>query len=148
MKHLHHLFLITTVILSAFGCASQTHTLTENEQADTTIGYDAKLYVFNISGPTLIPQNQKIFDNGKLLTSLPRNKYKIIKISGGAHKLGFQYRKRPVVNLNAIKGKTYYVVIGYNPAKSWAFPLAGDPLVIKQLTEEEAQPLIEELKLH
>jgi len=137
----------TIVILSVFGCASQTPTVIKNGQSSTSSDSAAQLYIFNISGPTLIPQNQKVIDNGKVLVSLPRNKYKIVTISTGAHQLGFQYREKPVVNLNAVKGETYYVVVGYNPARSWAFPLAGDPLVIKQLSEEEAQPLIEKLDL-
>jgi len=39
--------------------------------------------------------------------------------------------------LNAEQGKTCFVVAGYR---------AGDPVVIKQISEEEARPLLQELK--
>jgi len=102
----------------------------------------ARLYVFNISGRTLIPSNQDIIDNGKPLASLPRLTYTIAPIPPGMHDLRLHGRN---LVLNAEGGKRYFVVAGYRPERSWAFPLAGDPVVIKQITEDEARPLLQEL---
>ncbi|MBI3028529.1 MAG: hypothetical protein HYY64_03350 [Candidatus Rokubacteria bacterium] len=102
----------------------------------------ARLYVFNISGWTLIPSNQDIIDNGKQLASLPRLTYTIVPIPPGVHNLRLHGRN---LVLNAEKAKTYFVVAGYGPERSWAFPLAGDPVVVKQITEDEARPLLQEL---
>lgn len=145
MKQLNFLFFVTIVLIAIWGCAPKTSTIIDKQQASVKIDSTAQLYVFNISGPTLIPQNQKVIDNGDVLVSLPRNKYTSIKFSTGQHELTFPYRKKPVVNLNVIEGEKYYVVVGYKPTRSWAFPLAGDPLVIRQISEREAQPLIEKL---
>ncbi len=84
----------------------------------------ARLYVLNISGWTLIPSNRDIIDNGKPLVSLPRLTYMIVSIPPGVHDLRTSGRK---LVLNAEEGKTYFVVAGYRPERSWAFPLAGIP---------------------
>lgn len=102
----------------------------------------AELYVFNISGWTLIPSNQDITDNGNLLVSLPRLSYRKVDIPPGVHDLRLHGR---ALIVNAERGNRYFVVAGYRPERSWAFPLAGDPVIIKQVTEEEARPLLQEL---
>ena len=43
-------------------------------------------------------------------------------------------------------GKTYYIAMGYKPERSWAFPTGGDPVFIKQISEEDARPLLQQLK--
>lgn len=101
---------------------------------------------FNISGWTLIPSNQEVIDGEETIASLPRNTYKKIAVSPGIHNLRPSYRKLPKVDLKAIKGNTYYVVIGYRPERSWALPLLGDPVVFKLISEDEAEPLLKELK--
>jgi hypothetical protein len=107
----------------------------------------AELYVFNDSGWTLIPSNQEVTDNGKPLASLPRQTYSRLFITPGRHVLRPEpFLWKQEVMLNAESGARYYVVIGYRPERSWAWPLAGPPLLMKQLSEEEARPLMTEMK--
>ena len=40
----------------------------------------------------------------------------------------------------------YYIVVGYNPSKSYAFPLGGDPVIIKLISQEEGQNLLKDIK--
>lgn len=85
--------------------------------------------------------------NGKPIASLPRQTYVRLFITPGSHVL----RPEPFlwnqeVALNAESGAKYYVVVGYKPERSWARPLAGPPLIMKQLSEEEARPLTREMK--
>lgn len=130
------------------GCASQGGTISTRQPASSPAHAPqiaeglAELYVFNISGWTLIPSNQDIIDNGKLLTSLPRLTYTAVRIPLGVHDLRLHGRKL-VVNVEG--GKKYFVVAGYRPERSWAFPLAGDSVEIKQITEDEARPLLQQL---
>ena len=67
----------------------------------------------------------------------------IVPIPPGVHDLHLHGRKLALI---AEAGMTHFVVAGYRPERSWAFPLAGDPVVIKQISEEEARPLLQELK--
>ena len=133
------------------GCVAQPATVSQHEtispsvKAPETAEGAAEIYVFNISGWTLIPSNQDVTDNGKPLASLPRLTYKKAYIAPGAHDLQLHGRK---LILDAERGGRYFVVVGYRPERSWAFPLAGDPVVIKQVTEEEARPLMQDLTPH
>jgi hypothetical protein len=103
----------------------------------------AEVYLFNISGWTLIPSNQDITGNGKLLASLPRLTYTVLRLPSGGYDLRLHGR---ALALTAEAGQKYFVVAGYRPERSWALPLAGDPVEIKQITEEQAQPLLQQLK--
>ena len=147
MKKIKLSYFVAMAVLLVSGCASEAPKVVGPAGVAPSNDAVARIYVFNISGPTLISQNQKIVDNGSVLVSLPRNTYKIVTVSAGNHVLGFQYRKNPTVNINAVKGGSYYIVAGYNPLKSWAFPIAGDPLVIQQISKEEAQALIEQFDI-
>lgn len=108
----------------------------------------AILYVFNISGPTLFSSNQEVTDNGKLIASLPRLTHTHFPIEVGTHE--FRFKDFPtgkrVASLIAETGKTYYLVVGYNPAKSWAFPIFGDSMLIKTIPADEADVLLKETK--
>ena len=106
------------------------------------------LYIFNISGATLFSSNQDITDNGKLIASLPRLMHKRVAIDAGAHEFRFKDfpRGNRVATVNAERGQTYYLVVGYNPAKSWAFPIFGDSMLIKMVGASEAEPLLKETK--
>jgi hypothetical protein len=132
------------------GCATRTETPASRppappgSSASTVKEGQATLYVFNISGWTLIPSNQDIIDNGKLLVSLPRLTYAKVPIRAGAHDLRLHGRQ---LVLTADAGSTHYVAAGYRPERSAVLPLAGDPVFIKQISEEEARRLREELKL-
>jgi hypothetical protein len=107
----------------------------------------AELYVFNDSGWTLIPSNQEVTDNGKPLASLPRQTYVRLVITPGRHVLRPEpFLWKQEVMLNAESGARYYVVIGYKPERSWAWPLAGPPLLMKRLSEDEARSLMTEMK--
>src|SRR5512141_530235 len=47
----------------------------------------AELVIFNDSGKTLIPSDQKVTDNGKLLASLARQTYVKVAVAAGPHLL-------------------------------------------------------------
>lgn len=100
-----------------------------------------EIYIFNISGWTLIPSDQELFDNGKPLVSLPRQTYKQMTIPVGMHEFVLHGRK---LDLETEHGKTYYIAMGYKPGRSWAFPLGGDPVCIKQISAEDAQTLLQQ----
>jgi hypothetical protein len=107
----------------------------------------AELFIFNDSGPTLIPGNQTVTDNGRTLASLPRHTYVRLALKPGPHVL----RPEPPlwkqeVALNALAGNRYFVVVAYRPERSWATPLAGAPLLLREISPEEAEPLLREMK--
>jgi len=147
------LILIISTILIA-GCVAEKSSTSNVKPAITTVDKQisedgvAVLYIFNISGWTLIPSNQEVIDGEETIVSIPRNTYKKIAVSPGIHNLRPSYRKLPKVDLKAIKGNTYYVVIGYRPERSWALPLLGDPMILKLISKDEAEPLLKELKQH
>lgn len=109
---------------------------------------EATLYVLNVSGPTLFASSQDITDNGAALVSLPRNTYQRVRIPPGAHEFRFKAfpQGRRVARLEAQAGQTYYLVVGYNPGTSWAFPLAGDPMLIQLVAEDVATPLMQHMQ--
>lgn len=106
------------------------------------------LYVFNISGPVLFASNQDVTDNGTLIASLPRLTHTVLAIAPGAHEFRFQAfpKGNRVATLTAEPGHVYHLVVGYSPAKSWAFPLLGDSMLIKLIEAAEAEALIRETK--
>lgn len=141
-------FALLSVLVS--GCANQPGT------AETAAGQPAgsvpkgmaELYLFNDGGSALASGNQEVTDNGKAIASLPRQAYTRLVIVPGTHVL----RLAPLlwqqaVTLNAEAGARYYVVIGSKPGRSWASPMGGSP-PLRQLTEEQARPLMTEMKLH
>jgi len=142
---------ILTFLLFTFltGCATQKTVGPEPEIASVPAVSremaegEAEMYIFNVSGWTLIPQEQKVTDNGKTIVKFPRNTYKKIFITAGHHELRVAGQK---LELDVVEGQTYYVIAGYKPARSWAWPLAGSPVVIKEISEEEASNLLKEMK--
>lgn len=107
----------------------------------------ANLVIFNDSGKTLIPSNQKITDNGKPLASLARQTYVTVAVTAGAHLLRPDpYLWKQEVRLTVEPGTTHYLVIAYKPERSWALPAAGAPLILKEISESEAAPLRREMK--
>jgi hypothetical protein len=106
----------------------------------------ADVYLFNDSGRTLIPSDQVVTDNGKKVASLPRQTYVKLELASGVHLL----KPKPAlwkqqVSLDVVAGRDYYVVVAYKPERSWAVPFAGAPLVLREITEEEAAPLLREM---
>jgi hypothetical protein len=107
----------------------------------------AELVVINDSGPTLIPSDQKVTDNGKPLASLPRQTYARLRIAPGPHQLRPEpFLWKQEVSLDAKGGEAYYVVVAYKPERSWAAPFAGAPLLLKQLSAAEAEALLATMK--
>ena len=109
----------------------------------------ADVYLFNDSGRTLIPNDQVVTDNGRMVASLPRQTYVKLELAPGTHLL----KPKPAlwkqqVSLDVVPGRDYYVVVAYKPERSWAVPFAGAPLVLREITAEEAAPLLRELKAH
>jgi hypothetical protein len=145
------------VFLSAFllvSCGSTPPTATEKPGASSQAApaertsESADLFVLNVSGATLFSSNQDITDNGSLIVSLPRGTYTSVRIAPGPHEFRFKaFPKGPrVATMNAETNRTYYLVVGYSPSRSWAFPFGGDPMTIKLVTEEDARNLMKEMK--
>jgi hypothetical protein len=130
------------------GCAGQAEVVSRSQPAAPVARGPqvaeglADLYLFNISGWTLIPSNQDIAGNGRLLASLPRRTYTVVRLPSGTYDLRLHGRKL-IVDVEG--GKKYFVAAGYRPERSWALPLAGDPVEIKQITEDQARPLLQQL---
>jgi hypothetical protein len=106
-----------------------------------------ELVIFNDSGRTLIPSNQKVTDNGKPLASLARQTYMKLVIPAGPHLLRpdpFLWKQE--VRINVEPGSTHYVVVAYKPERSWALPAAGAPLLLQEITAADAEPLLREMK--
>jgi len=103
----------------------------------------AELYLFNVRGWTLLPGNQDVTAGDDLIASLPRGIWQRVFVRPGTHELKVSGRK---LTLDIAEGKTYYVVVGYKPERSWASPLAGDPVVIKEISPDEARGLLAEMK--
>ncbi|ARU32464.1 hypothetical protein CAP31_12705 [Sulfuriferula sp. AH1] len=143
--HITALF-VATLLLA--GCASAPENQAAAPARTSASAGEAKLYVLNISGPTLFASNQEITDNGVRIASLPRGTYTSLNIAAGTHE--FQFAAFPkgnrVAKLDAAKGKTYYLAAGYSPSRSWAFPFAGDPVTITLIKEGEAIDLMKEMK--
>ena len=127
---------------------AQTDTSAEIPPAAEEVAESATLVVMNISGPTLVSSNQEITDNGSEIASLPRRTYKTLPIGAGHHEFRFKAfpQGKRVATLEAESGKTYYLVVGYSPGRSWAFPFGGDPMTIKIVGQDEALPLMKEMK--
>ena len=105
------------------------------------------LYVFNDSGRTLIASDQVISDNGMRLINLSRQTYAKVSLQVGQHQLRpdpFLWRQEVALSVTA--GSRHYVVIAYKPERSWALPFAGTPLLLREISEEEAAPLLKEMK--
>jgi hypothetical protein len=106
-----------------------------------------ELVIFNDSGKTLIPSDQKVTDNGKLVASLARQTYVKVAVAAGAHLLRPDpYLWKQEVRLTVEPGTTHYLVIAYKPERSWVLPAAGAPLILKEISESEAAPLLREMK--
>lgn len=142
MKRLTLSFFVASLFIFLAACNSTTPI----KKVPEISGSSAQLYVFNISGATLFSQNQVVLDNGYEIVSVPRTQYQVAKIATGFHKFTLTYRQKPFVELNAVEGETYYIIVGYRPEKSWAFPLGGDPVVLKQVSQEDAKLLLEQFQ--
>jgi hypothetical protein len=96
----------------------------------------------------VIPSNQVVTDNGTKLASLPRRTYAKVRLTPGRHLLKPDppLWKQQVL-LNVVPGNRYFVVVAYKPERSWAAPLAGAPLILHEITEEQAAPQLAEMKL-
>lgn len=120
------------------------NTSTDDQTEKDQVGY---VYLLNDSGSTLIPGNMNVSDNGKRLVSLPRNAYTVIPLLPGIHLLQptpTHYNQK--VELKVSPGQKYYVVIAYKPGRSWAFPFAGSPVTLREISEQSAAVLLEKMK--
>ncbi len=140
-------------LLGGAGCAAPDRAAqpasasTPAPTAEVQASGHALLYVINASGPTLFSSNQELTDNGHALSSLPRKTWTRLTIPAGPHEFRFRHSPtgRRVARLDAQAGATYYLVSAYSPGKSWAFPIGGDPLVIKLVDAAQAQALMAEM---
>jgi hypothetical protein len=105
------------------------------------------LYIFNDSGHTLMPSNQVVTDNGHKLVSLPRHTYVRLQVAPGHHVLKPDPPLwKQQVSLDVVAGGRYFVVVAYRPERSWAAPAGGAPLLLREITEEAAAPLLREMR--
>ena len=150
---MRQILFITFSTLLAFAAVSAGHAQSQ-PAASAAAGSDAvsqpavaDLYIFNDSGRTLVPSNQVVTDNGIKLVSLPRQAYSKVQLQPGPHLLKPDppLWKQQVL-LDVVAGNRYFVVVAYKPERSWAAPLAGAPLVLREITEEQAAPLLKEMK--
>lgn len=149
MRHLLYPVLLALLALAALPAGRAQPMAAQDAAAkptDAPQAVVAYLYVFNDSGRTLIPGNQVVTDNGARLVSLPRQTYARLQIAPGRHLLKPDppLWKQQIL-LDAVAGQRYYVVIAYRPERSWAMPLAGAPLILREITEEQAAPLLKEM---
>ena len=106
-----------------------------------------EVFIFNDSGPTLIPGNQNVTANGKRVASLPRKTYVRLVFPPGTLLLRTDpFLHKQEVTLTVSAGSKHYVVVAYRPERSWAAPLAGSPILLRQITEQDAAPLFSEMK--
>lgn len=143
--------LLICIIISMYGYSGQSTTGDMKEMApastvdEMVMDDGATLYILNLRGLTLIPQDQVVLDNGQELVSLPRNTYAKTEIFPGRHELGFKNRKDLRLNLDIAKEQTYYVSFAYQQQSSWVSTTKTDPIEIKQLSEEEARQLMKKI---
>jgi hypothetical protein len=116
------------------------------EVTNASVG-TGQLVIFNDSGKTLIPSNQKVTDNGKPIASLARQTYVKVAVPAGVHLLRPDpYLWKQQVRLDVEPGTTHYIVVAYKPERSWALPAAGAPLLLQEISEAEAAPLLSDMK--
>jgi hypothetical protein len=107
----------------------------------------AELYFFNTSGWTLIPGNQDLYVDGKLLASLPRLTYTVFRVRPGMYDLRLHNMQWPgrMLALKAEAGKTYFVEVGYRP-ELWPPQRSGqDTVQFREIEEYEATRLMRQL---
>jgi hypothetical protein len=136
---------VSLAIVALFGRADGG--VSQSAGAASTPATTSVLYVLNDSGRTLFPSNQVVTDNDKEIVSLARQTYARLTIAPGQHVLRPEpYLWKQEVRLSVEPGATYFVVVAYKPERSWALPLAGPPLLLHELTEQEASPLLKDMK--
>lgn len=147
MKSGHRLLAIFALAMTGASIAlAQVQQPPAPEATAASVG-TGELVIFNASGKTLFPSNQKVTDNGKPLASLARATYVKLTVAAGPHLLRpdpFLWKQE--VRLTVEPGTTHYIVIAYKPERSWALPAAGAPLILREISESEATPLLAEMK--
>lgn len=103
----------------------------------------AELYLFNNSGWTLVASDYSVTDNGREIASLSRGTCTHLLIEPGSHTLKSADKK---VKFEALERYRFYFVVAYSPEKSWASPLAGNPMFVGFVAEAEGQELLKECK--
>ena len=106
----------------------------------------ATLYVFNDSGKTLVSGKQKVKDNGHDLVNLSRHTYQKVALDPGTHVFTVPHLRKPRVELDAERGRTYYLVVAYSPSRSYVGGAAGSPVILTVITEDEAKALMQAMK--
>ncbi len=133
-------FLVSVTIVSVAGQADGL-----GQSQPPSLEQTATLIVFNDSGPTLVEGKEKLRDGDRTIANLPRHHFQRITISPGKHVLHPRYTRKPEVVIDARPGETYYVVIAYKPERSWAFPFAGLPMVVEQISAADADALMQKM---
>jgi hypothetical protein len=115
--------------------------------AASTSDTQGEAFIFNDSGATLIPSNQNVTGNGGRIASLPRKTFVRLLFPPGPLLLRTDpFLWKQEVTLNVSPGTKHYVVVAYKPERSWAAPLAGSPLLLREIPEADAAELFNEMK--
>ena len=137
------------VATSLLGCASPPDPKLENSATPQQIlasesdTHKATVNLPEASGPVLFKSNTEISANGVPIASLPRLTHKKLYLKPGSYEIEAMVTRASFAFLD---GQTYYIVVAYSPGRSWLRGLAGDPVSIKQVAEEEARTLMKEMK--
>lgn len=99
----------------------------------------ALVYLFNGSGKTLFGDAYAFELDGEHIAKLARMKYTALPVEPGPHQLEAAVRK---LNFTANVGQRHFVFLAYRPEKSWAFPLGGDPVVLREISEQDAVDIL------
>jgi hypothetical protein len=99
----------------------------------------ALVYLFNGSGKTLIGNAYDFELDDRRIAKLARMKYTALSIEPGPHRLEAAVRK---LDFTANAGQRHFVFLAYRPGKSWAFPLGGDPVVLREISEQDALDIL------
>lgn len=82
----------------------------------------------------------QISEVGNIIANVPKGSFTSVHISAGKHELWVEppMPGRSVL-INVEAGGSSYILLRYSSAKAWAWPFAGDPIEIREISEGEAQ---------
>jgi hypothetical protein len=135
---------LATLMLAGLACSSgppaePAPAAVPDVRLDSVPSGQSLLYVFNASGATLIKNNYEVKADGRRIADLPRSTYSVVAMTPGRHKLEGAGRK---LDLTLVEGQRSFLVVAYQPDKSWAFPLAGSPIMFETVSEGRAKVMI------
>jgi hypothetical protein len=174
MKNKFYILIFLVAILS-LGCAGTrtaeepfggySNAFKEGPSRDVLEAKEGKseVYIFNITRWKLVPEILAVTDGSKFLVSLSRRTYKKLYLDYGFHDLRLWARgwTSEALPLEVSEGNKFFVIIDYNPFgkrnfidrpfyDSTEYSLVYDSnesKLIRQISEDKAQPLIKKYRL-